>query len=143
MMLIKCFLAMQLQKYADYRPTKLSGGNKRKLCTALALIGNPSLQFFDEPSSGMDPLARKGLWRCLKLNKELRDGGVVFTTHSLPEAESLCDKIGILVNGEFKCFGSVQHLKQKYSEGYRLTVQKRITSDLVTHSEVNIDQPTP
>lgn len=100
--------------YKDRWACKLSGGNKRKLNTAMALIGNPTIQFFDEPSSGMDPLARKFLWTTLQKAKTLRNGGIVFTTHSLPEAESLCDKIGILVNGELKCLGSIQHLKQKY-----------------------------
>lgn len=93
--------------YKDRYSKELSGGNKRKLCTAIALIGNPTIQFFDEPSSGMDPLARKFLWNTLQRAKTLRKGGLIFTTHSLPEAESLCDKIGILVNGEFKCIGSV------------------------------------
>jgi len=55
----------------------------------------------------MDPLARKFLWNTLQKAKTVRKGGLIFTTHSLPEAESLCDKIGILVNGEFKCIGSV------------------------------------
>ena len=94
-------------EYKDRYSRKLSGGNKRKLCTSNALIGNPTIQFFDEPSSGMDPLARKFLWNTLQKAKTLRNGGLIFTTHSLPEAESLCDKIGILVNGEFKCLGSV------------------------------------
>ena len=100
---------MQLTAYKDRYSMKLSGGNKRKLCTSMALIGNPSLQFFDEPSSGMDPLARKFLWTTLQKSKDIRSGGLIFTTHSLPEAESLCDKIGILVNGQFRCFGTVQH----------------------------------
>ena len=53
---------MQLKAYTARRPLQLSGGNKRKLSTSMALIGNPRLQFFDEPSSGMDPIARKFLW---------------------------------------------------------------------------------
>jgi ATP-binding cassette subfamily A (ABC1) protein 3 len=56
---------MQLTEYANVHAGKLSGGNKRKLCVSMAMIGNPQLMFFDEPSSGVDPIARRFLWRTL------------------------------------------------------------------------------
>jgi len=57
---------MQLSDYKKRAAGKLSGGNKRKLCVTIALIGGPDMQFFDEPSSGVDPIARRFLWNTLK-----------------------------------------------------------------------------
>ena len=56
---------MQLNAFRDTKAGNLSGGNKRKLCVAIAMIGNPCLQFFDEPSSGVDPIARRFLWNTI------------------------------------------------------------------------------
>ena len=56
---------MQLDHYVKVKSERLSGGNKRKLCVSLALIGGPDMQFFDEPSSGVDPIARRFLWNTL------------------------------------------------------------------------------
>ena len=78
---------------------KLSGGNKRKLCVAMALVGNPALVFLDEPSAGVDPISRRFLWNVLHSSAEERKRSIVLTTHSINEAESLCDRIGILIKG--------------------------------------------
>lgn len=92
----------------------MSGGNKRKLCVSLALIGSPLIQFFDEPSSGVDPIARRYLWNCLQKSSQLMNSGIVLTTHSMNEAESLCNRIGILINGKFHCIGTPQDLKNRF-----------------------------
>ncbi|KAL4509467.1 hypothetical protein ABPG73_022683 [Tetrahymena malaccensis] len=112
---------MQLEDYINRRASQLSGGNKRKLCVSLALIGGPDMQFFDEPSSGVDPIARRFLWNTLSQSLKLRNGAIVLTTHSMDEAECLCSKIGILINGKFICYGTPQFLKEKYGEGYKIT----------------------
>ena len=66
----------------------------------------------DEPTTGMDPKARRFLWNCiLKIVKEGRS--VVLTSHSMEECEALCGRIAIMVNGTFKCMGSIQHLKNR------------------------------
>ena len=85
---------MQLESYEKTIASKLSGGNKRKLCVANALIGGPDLQFFDEPSSGVDAIAKRCLWNTLKQSLERRNASIVLTTHSMNEADSLCNKIG-------------------------------------------------
>jgi ABC-type multidrug transport system ATPase subunit len=118
---------MSLEDHVNKRSSTLSGGNKRKLCVTNALIGSPSLQFFDEPSTGLDPVARRFLWNTLTQNLAIRNSSIIFTTHSMSEAESLCHKIGILVNGRFVCFGSTSYLKNKYGEGYKITVKKSDT----------------
>ena len=64
-----------------------------------ALIGSPELLFFDEPSSGLDPIARRFLWNTLSQNIEKKESSIVLTTHSMNEADNLASKIGILING--------------------------------------------
>lgn len=111
-----------LAAYSDRCAGTYSGGNKRKLSTAIALIGNPSIVFLDEPTSGMDPGARRFLWNSIL---EMIKGGqsVVLTSHSMEECEALCSRLGIMVNGQFKCIGSIQHLKNRFGSGYTLTIR--------------------
>lgn len=110
------------EQHLDKKIKAFSGGNKRKLSTALALIGDPSLIFLDEPTTGMDPGAKRQLWDII--NRTRNSGrSVVMTSHSMEECEALCTKIAIMVNGEFKCLGSTQHLKNKFSKGLILTVK--------------------
>ena len=114
---------MQLDAYVKTKAGKLSGGNKRKLCVAIALIGGPNMQFFDEPSSGVDPISRRYLWNTIQQGLKLNNSAIVLTTHSMDEADSLCSKIAIQVNGEFKCFGTPQNLKRKYGSGYQISLE--------------------
>lgn len=111
-----------LTKYLNRPVQEYSGGTKRKLSTALALIGNPSVIFLDEPTSGMDPGAKRQLWNVIN---RLRDAGrtIILTTHSMDECEALCTRLAIMVGGEFKCLGSTQHLKNKFSSGFLLHIK--------------------
>ncbi|XP_061489157.1 phospholipid-transporting ATPase ABCA1 isoform X1 [Rhineura floridana] len=111
-----------LIKYAERYAGTYSGGNKRKLSTAMALIGGPPVVFLDEPTTGMDPKARRFLWNCaLSIIKEGRS--VVLTSHSMEECEALCTRMAIMVNGRFRCLGSVQHLKNRFGDGYTIIVR--------------------
>ena len=98
----------------------LSGGEKRKLCIALALIGNSQLVLLDEPTSGMDVMAKRALWDFLKEFK--KDKIIIITTHSLDEAEYLGDRIGIMSSGHFICSGTSSFLKSKYPCGFNLNL---------------------
>ena len=98
----------------------LSGGEKRKLCIAMALIGNSKLVLLDEPTSGMDVMAKRALWDSLKDFK--KDKIIILTTHSLDEAEYLGDRIGIMSNGHFICSGTSSYLKSKYPCGFNLNL---------------------
>uniref|UniRef100_A0A8B9YY62 ATPase AAA-type core domain-containing protein n=1 Tax=Buteo japonicus TaxID=224669 RepID=A0A8B9YY62_9AVES len=101
-----------LEPHADRPAGKYSGGNKRKLSTAIALLGSPPVVFLDEPTTGMDPRARRFLWDCIL--SVIREGrSVVLTSHSMEECEALCTRMAIMVNGRFRCLGSVQHLKNR------------------------------
>ncbi|BFG01721.1 ATP-binding cassette sub-family A member 3 [Drosophila madeirensis] len=111
-------------KHMDKRTAAYSGGNKRKLSTAIAVIGSPSVVYLDEPTTGMDPAARRQLWNMVC---RIRDSGksIVLTSHSMEECEALCTRLAIMVNGEFKCIGSTQHLKNKFSKGLILKIKVR------------------
>lgn len=93
---------------------KYSGGMKRKLSVACATIGQPPIVFLDEPSTGMDPVARRELWKVISrmVSSAGKDGkartSVILTTHSMEECEALCPRIGIMANGKMKCLGSAQ-----------------------------------
>lgn len=114
--------ALKLKEHRRKRAKELSGGSRRKLSTAMALIGSPYLKFLDEPSTGIDPMAKRFLWSCLRNFAAIRGGSTILTTHSMEEAEALCHRIGIIVNGGFVCIGPLQYLKDKYGSGYKVTV---------------------
>ena len=111
---------IQLVEKKDSICKTLSGGQKRKLCIALALIGNSPLVLLDEPTSGMDVIAKRSLWDFLKEFKN--DKIIILTTHSLDEAEYLGDRIGIMSNGHFICSGTSSYLKEKYPCGFNLNL---------------------
>ncbi|NWY05107.1 ABCA1 protein, partial [Nothoprocta ornata] len=136
-----------LGPHADQPAGKYSGGNKRKLSTAIALLGCPPVVFLDEPTTGMDPRARRFLWDCIL--SVIREGrSVVLTSHrygvlgagglaacaarhgahggaagSMEECEALCTRMAIMVNGRFRCLGSIQHLKNRFGDGYTVVVR--------------------
>ncbi|EEE56545.1 hypothetical protein OsJ_05860 [Oryza sativa Japonica Group] len=105
---------------ADKLVSKYSGGMKRRLSVAISLIGDPKVVYMDEPSSGLDPASRKDLWNAVKSAKQ--DRAIILTTHSMEEAEFLCDRIGIIANGSLQCIGNSKELKAKYGGSYVLTV---------------------
>jgi ABC-2 type transport system ATP-binding protein len=87
----------------------LSGGQRQRLAVALALVNDPELVFLDEPTTGLDPAARRSLWEVVE---ELRDGGhsVLLTTHYMEEAEVLCDRLAIMDHGHILETGTVKEL---------------------------------
>ncbi|XP_063839916.1 phospholipid-transporting ATPase ABCA3-like isoform X2 [Scylla paramamosain] len=119
-----------------------SGGNKRKLSTGVALVGDPPLVLLDEPSSGMDPVARRLLWDALT---SVRDAGrsIILTSHSMEECEALCTRLAIMVNGKFRCLGSPQHLKSKFSEGYSIILRVKMSEPEDGEGNYTIDQASP
>ena len=103
----------------------LSGGNKRKLSVAMAIIGNPPIILLDEPSAGMDPAARRFMWMVVeKISQRDKKSAVILTTHSMEECEALATKLGIMVRGGiFRCFGTSQHVKNKFGVGYEIEIK--------------------
>jgi len=101
--------------------SSLSGGQKRRLSVASALCGDPMVVFLDEPSSSLDPGSRIGLWEIVQSISKNRC--TLLTTHSMEEAEVLCNKIAIIKDGGFVCLGTSSQLKQSYGEGYKILIQ--------------------
>mmetsp|Transcript_331 Transcript_331/g.689 ORF Transcript_331/g.689 Transcript_331/m.689 type:complete len:1928 (+) Transcript_331:176-5959(+) len=110
---------MDLTQHAHRLAGGYSGGNKRKLSVACAMIGQPRIIFLDEPSTGMDPVARRFMWSVINDICCAGDTSVILTTHSMEECEALCQRIGIMVGGRFRCLGSAQHLKSKFGLGFQ------------------------
>ena len=97
-----------------------SGGMKRRLSIAIALIGNPKVVFLDEPTTGMDPKNRQYIWQLIQKMKKGR--AVMLTTHAMEEADALSDKITIIISGRLRCVGTPLFLKNEYGDGYRLSL---------------------
>ncbi len=117
---------LDLTPFATKMAGSLSGGNKRKLSVAVAIIGSPSIIFLDEPSSGMDPVAKRSMWRAVRDIVAGEHGcSVILTTHSMEEAEALCTRIGIMVDGRLACLGSPAHLREVYGQGHQLQIRLR------------------
>ncbi|KAM9392247.1 phospholipid-transporting ATPase ABCA3 [Pholidichthys leucotaenia] len=121
--------SLLLEPHADKLVRSYSGGNKRKLSAGIALIGGPPVIFLDEPSTGMDPVARRLLWDAVTRTRE-SGKAVIITSHSMEECEALCTRLAVMVNGQFKCLGSPQHLKSKFGSGYTLLAKIGIDVEL-------------
>nr|XP_033321242.1 retinal-specific phospholipid-transporting ATPase ABCA4-like isoform X1 [Megalopta genalis] len=109
-----------------------SGGNKRRLNIAMALIGNPTLVLLDEPTTGVDPAARRSLWNILQSCQALGQA-IILTSHSMEECEALCNRLVIMVKGQLVCIGASQELKQRFGAGYDIHIKlnpSRSDSDL-------------
>ncbi|XP_069915557.1 ATP-binding cassette sub-family A member 13 [Oryctolagus cuniculus] len=112
---------LHLEAHADKPVATYSGGTKRKLSTALALVGKPDILLLDEPSSGMDPCSKRYLWQTILA--EVREGcAAVLTSHSMEECEVLCTRLAVMVRGSFSCLGSPEHIKDRFGDGYAVKV---------------------
>ncbi|KAI8528928.1 hypothetical protein RHMOL_Rhmol12G0186000 [Rhododendron molle] len=105
---------------ADKMAGKYSGGMKRRLSVAISLIGDPKVVYMDEPSTGLDPASRNNLWNVVKRAKQ--DRAIILTTHSMEEAEHLCDRLGIFMDGSLQCIGNPKELKARYGGSYVFTM---------------------
>ncbi|POI23495.1 hypothetical protein CIB84_012758 [Bambusicola thoracicus] len=101
----------------------LSGGMKRKLSIAIALLGGSRVVILDEPTTGVDPCSRRSIWEIISKNKKGRT--IILSTHHLDEAEVLSDRIAFLEHGGLKCCGSPFYLKETFGDGYHLTLTKK------------------
>ncbi len=123
---------LELESKSNELSQNLSGGMKRKLSIGIALCGQSKVVFCDEPTSGMDPAARRALWDVLI--KEKRDRVIVLTTHFMDEADVLGDRIAIMAHGFLQCCGSSFFLKKRFGTGYHLICAKNFDchTDVVT-----------
>ncbi|WOL00344.1 ABC transporter A family member 2 isoform X1 [Canna indica] len=107
---------VKLTSAARVRSGSYSGGMKRRLSVAIALIGDPKMVFLDEPTTGMDPITRRHVWDIIEDAKKGR--AIVLTTHSMEEADILSDRIAIMAKGKLRCIGTSIRLKSRFGTGY-------------------------
>jgi ABC-2 type transport system ATP-binding protein len=125
-------MTFNLTKVANDKAKTLSGGMQRRLSIAMALISNPEILFLDEPTLGLDVLARRELWSTIK---ELKGKiTIILTTHYMEEAEALSDRIGIMSNGEMKAVGTAKELISKT----KVQTLEDAFIVLATEAEVNV-----
>ncbi len=107
---------VKIEKYADRKSDKLSGGTKRKALVASVIASEANVLFLDEPTTGLDPISRAELWSVL--NDLKKDHFIFLTTHYLEEAERLADHIGIIENGKLLAMGTLDELRKKIKYEY-------------------------
>jgi len=132
-----------LVKNGHTRADLLSGGNKRKLSAAIALLGRPRLAILDEPSCGLDPAARRALWNAIHsaVNGSKLQGSkpcaVMLTTHSMEEAEALSTRLGIIAEGKLLTIGTSQQIKQRHGSCHELCLSLAAESAEVLSSTLH------
>ncbi|KAF9296536.1 hypothetical protein BGZ88_012464 [Linnemannia elongata] len=115
--------SVSLTRFRDRQVKGLSGGEKRRVSIAIALLGDNRVVFLDEPSTGLDADVRRVIWDVVNRVKINRT--VVLTTHSMEEADILSDKIAIMTDGLLRCIGTSLHLKELYGSGFRLNITSK------------------
>ncbi|XP_022843392.1 ABC transporter A family member 2-like [Olea europaea var. sylvestris] len=116
----KLIAEVKLTEAAKMRAGSYSGGMRRRLSVAIALIGEPKLVILDEPTTGMDPITRRHVWDVIEEAKKGR--AIILTTHSMEEADILSDRIGIMAKGRLRCIGTSIRLKSRFGTGFIATI---------------------
>ncbi len=114
--------AMNIKRYENKLIQQLSGGNRRKVSLAVALLGAPPTVYLDEPSTGLDPVACRLMWRLLSKIASAKSTAIVLTTHNMLECEAVCTRVCIMKLGEMVCLGDSQHLRSTHGTGFLLEV---------------------
>ena len=134
----KLLKLVELDHRAKDRISTLSGGMKRRLILARALINDPDLLVFDEPTTGLDPLVQR---QVLEILKEVQSQGktVFFSSHALSDVEQICNRVGIIREGELAAIEEVQVLKKRRLQRIKIEFDKPIRSDVFSSiSEVKL-----
>jgi ABC-2 type transport system ATP-binding protein len=122
----------------------LSGGQKRKTGLALSLVNNPELLFLDEPTTGLDPNARRAIWEVIR-GLKAKGKTIILTTHYLDEAQQLSDHVAIMDHGHIVAMGTTEEIIAQHGSGERLEIQgSQKLADYIkanTELEVNYDHP--
>ncbi|XP_022649119.1 ATP-binding cassette sub-family A member 7-like isoform X2 [Varroa destructor] len=119
---------------------KLSGGMQRRLSIAIAFVGGSRTVILDEPTAGVDPYARRGIWELVLKYKAGRT--VILTTHHMDEADLLGDRIAVINEGQLRCCGSSLFLKTRFGSGYYLTLVRELPKHLPKSPRITPDDNT-
>jgi len=112
--------SVELLHVIDDRVKTFSGGMRRRISLAIALISDPPILILDEPTTGMDPKTRRNVWNLIMKIKKSR--AIILTSHLMLEADSLSDRIMVLAKGEITAIATPLFLKNFYGKGYRLSI---------------------
>ncbi|XP_055600772.1 cholesterol transporter ABCA5-like isoform X2 [Uranotaenia lowii] len=131
---------LHINEHANKQTQHCSGGTRRKLSYAMAMVGSPKVVLLDEPSTGMDPKSKRFLWDTILASFHGKRCAML-TTHSMEEADALCSRVGIMVKGELRCLGSTQHLKNLYGAGYTLEIKLKHVESMYSETPIE-SQPS-
>jgi ABC-2 type transport system ATP-binding protein len=120
----------RLEEILNRDNKKISGGQKQRLLLAMALANDPELIFLDEPTTGLDPQARRHLWEIVRQIKSMKKT-MVLTTHYMEEAEILCDLIGIIDHGRIIAMGSPLGLLKEHCAGVTISIRVDLADELL------------
>ncbi|KAI3379590.1 hypothetical protein SNEBB_001199 [Seison nebaliae] len=137
--IIKLF---DLSKYGDKLIGVLSGGNKRKVSVAIALLGRPTIVLLDEPTNGMDIKTKRFIWNRIQ-EKITSTTSILLTSHSMEECEYLCNRISIIVNGKLQCIGSTDELRMRYGFAFTIFIKLKENIDcemLINHFRCRLEE---
>ena len=129
-----------LEESADVLFENLSGGQKRKTGMALSLVNSPDLLFLDEPTTGLDPNARRAVWEVIRSLKE-KGKTIILTTHYLDEAQQLSDRVAIMDHGKIVATGTSDEIIKQYGSGERLEI--RGSEELADYIRANTSSMSP
>lgn len=129
-----------LEDMADHVFESLSGGQKQKTGLALSLVNTPELLFLDEPTTGLDPNARRAIWEVIR---KLKASGktIILTTHYLDEAQQLSDRVAIMDHGHIVAMGTTEEIIQKHGSGERLEIHgnKQLADYIKANTELQVE----
>ena len=111
---------VDLQEKKKAYVNNLSGGQRQRLAMGIALLNKPLILLLDEPTTGLDPSARRGIWTLLKKLKNEKETSLILTTHYMDEAEFLCDRIIIMDQGNILADNTLENLLLKYNKAHNL-----------------------
>lgn len=118
----------------------LSGGQKRKTGLALSLVNTPQLLFLDEPTTGLDPNARRAIWEVVR-GLKAKGKTIILTTHYLDEAQQLCDRVAIMDHGQIVAMGTTEEIIQQHGSGERLEIHgsEKLAEYIRANTELQVD----
>ncbi len=129
-----------LEDSAKNRFENLSGGQKQKMGLALSLVSSPELLFLDEPTTGLDPNARRAIWEVIRKLKA-KGKTIILTTHYLEEAEQLADRVAIVNHGKIVAMGTSDEIIEQYGSGERLEIHgsEKLADYIRNNTELNVE----
>ncbi len=129
-----------LEDMAKHVFESLSGGQKQKMGLALSLVSSPELLFLDEPTTGLDPNARRAIWEVIRGLKS-RGKTIILTTHYLDEAQQLSDRVAIMDHGKIVAMGTTEEIIQQHGSGERLEIHgsEKLAEYIKANTELQVD----